>query len=151
MLSDYIRWASLSIISFTLYPAYISSVVIVGFLFNKSSSISTAPSKDYAWSPIRGIYRTETPMSSTVYIDTGNGQMRVHIIQEISLLRSCSTWWYIFYLQFIRNTWATVFWRNFMIGFLLQPAWLPPLPSVDVTANLPGYIILSGYQIISYC
>ena len=27
----------LSIISFTLYPAYISSVVIVGFLFNKSS------------------------------------------------------------------------------------------------------------------
>ena len=30
--------------------------------------------------------------------------------------------------------------------FLLQPAWLPPLPSVDVTANLPGYIILSGYQ-----
>ena len=28
-------------------------------------------------------------------------------------------------------------------GFLLQPAWLPPLPSVDVTANLPGYIILS--------
>ncbi|SVB98195.1 uncharacterized protein METZ01_LOCUS251049, partial [marine metagenome] len=28
---------SLSIISFTLYPAYISSVVIVGFLFNKSS------------------------------------------------------------------------------------------------------------------
>ena len=25
------------IISFTLYPAYISSVVIVGFLFNKSS------------------------------------------------------------------------------------------------------------------
>ena len=26
--------------------------------------------------------------------------------------------------------------------FLLQPAWLPPLPSVDVTANLPGYIIL---------
>ena len=31
---------------------------------------------------------------------------------------------------------------------LLQPAWLPPLPSVDVTANLPGYIILSGYQLI---
>ena len=29
--------ATLSIISFTLYPAYISSVVIVGFLFNKSS------------------------------------------------------------------------------------------------------------------
>ena len=28
---------NLSIISFTLYPAYISSVVIVGFLFNKSS------------------------------------------------------------------------------------------------------------------
>ena len=25
--------------------------------------------------------------------------------------------------------------------------WLPPFPSVDVTANLPGYIILSGYQI----
>ena len=34
--------------------------------------------------------------------------------------------------------------------FLLQPAWLPPLPSVDVTANLPGYIILSGYQFESY-
>ena len=33
-----------------------------------------------------------------------------------------------------------------LITFLLQPAWLPPLPSVDVTANLPGYIILSGYQ-----
>ena len=29
--------AGISIISFTLYPAYISSVVIVGFLFNKSS------------------------------------------------------------------------------------------------------------------
>ena len=28
---------ALTLISFTLYPAYISSVVIVGFLFNKSS------------------------------------------------------------------------------------------------------------------
>ena len=27
----------MAVISFTLYPAYISSVVIVGFLFNKSS------------------------------------------------------------------------------------------------------------------
>ena len=35
------------------------------------------------------------------------------------------------------------------LTFLLQPAWLPPLPSVDVTANLPGYIILSGYQQIT--
>ena len=37
-----------------------------------------------------------------------------------------------------------------LITFLLQPAWLPPLPSVDVTANLPGYIILSGYQLIIF-
>ena len=37
-----------------------------------------------------------------------------------------------------------------VITHLLQPAWLPPLPSVDVTANLPGYIILSGYQNIHY-
>ena len=37
--------------------------------------------------------------------------------------------------------------RHHQATFLLQPAWLPPLPSVDVTANLPGYIILSGYQI----
>ena len=27
----------MAVISFTLYPAYISSVVIVGFLFNKSN------------------------------------------------------------------------------------------------------------------
>jgi hypothetical protein len=27
---------------------------------------------------------------------------------------------------------------------ILQPAWLLPLTSVDVTANLPGYTILSG-------
>ena len=34
----YVRLVTLlMIISFTLYPAYISSVVIVGFLFNKSS------------------------------------------------------------------------------------------------------------------
>ena len=39
-------------------------------------------------------------------------------------------------------------WMKCKAVFLLQPAWLPPLPSVDVTANLPGYIILSGYQLI---
>ena len=40
--------------------------------------------------------------------------------------------------------------RHHQATFLLQPAWLPPLPSVDVTANLPGYIILSGYQIDAF-